>query len=159
MTNLVRMWLRCFATAAAVAGPILGVLAIAFALHTSHFIHRATHTKGSVTALTAQTDQYNNLTYAPTFTFKTPAGETITKRSGTGSKPPTFTTGQQVPVLFDPNYPQDARIDTRVQLWTLPIAFGILSMVFTPIGILLLRGPWIRTAPSPFLSRTTADNV
>jgi hypothetical protein len=152
MKKIVRIWLRCFATASIIAGPIFGLIATGFAIHTSTFIRHASRTEGTVNKLTAYKDEDTTETFAPTFTFSTPSGETISKESSTRSSPPSFAVVDHVPVLFDPNNPQHAEIGTPGQLWFIPILFGSFFLAFTTAGILLLNRPQIRAAPLPFFS-------
>jgi|ERR1039458_4181644 hypothetical protein len=157
MTKIARLWLRCFATASLVVGPIFVVIAIGTALHTSHFIHRASQADGIVAKLTARRNEDSSVYYVPTFAFKTPTSQLISIDSDTGSNPPGFAVGDHVRVLFDPNDPQNAKIATNAQLWLFPIVSGAIGILFTPIGIFLLRCPQIATAPILFW--TTSNNA
>jgi hypothetical protein len=148
MTNLARILLKIFATASAVAGSVFCVLSIGFAIYTLYFIQHASHADGTVIALTQRVDDEDR-SVTPTFAFKTPAGVSITTKSNTSSNPG-FSLGDEVPVLFDPTDPQNAKIATNGQLWLMPIIFGIISVLFTPIGIFLLRTPRIASTPFPF---------
>ena len=143
--------------AAIIGGPILGLLAIAFTIYTSYFVHHAAHTTGTITEVRKRTGQDTSPEYALTFSFLASDGETITKQSSVSSNPPEFVAGQQVRVLFDAHAPQKAKIDAYWQLWLLPTVFGILCVVFTPMGFLLLRRPEVRTAQLPFWTETRYD--
>ena len=57
MKNLVRIWLRCFATAAVIVGPLAGLIAVGFAIYTYTFIRHASHTEGTITKLTAYKEE------------------------------------------------------------------------------------------------------
>lgn len=153
MNKLIFSWLRSFATAAVIVGPLSGLFALGFAIYTANFISHAIHTTGTVTNITGITDENKNATYTPTFVFKTQSGQMISTQSNVSSNPPDFALGQQVSVLFDPNDPAHAEINTTVQLWLVPIICGTLSILFTPVGIILLRKPRIRTAPLYFWTR------
>lgn len=157
MTNIVRMWLRCFATAAVIVGPLAGLVAIGLAIYTSNFVRHASHAEGTITKLASYKEDDNTETFAPTFTFNTTKGDTITKESIMHSNPPGFTVGEHVSVLFDQNNEQHAEIQTFGQLWFVPILLGTFFLAFTTAGILLLRRPQIATVPIPFW--TTSSNV
>ena len=150
--KLVRLWLRLFATASVIVGPLCGLFAIGFSVHTAVFLRHASRTDGTITKLTSYKDAENTETFAPTFTFETKTGETVTKESTTRSNPPGFEVGAHVPVLFDPNDAQHAEINTTGQLWFVPILLSCFFVVLTTVGILLLRNPQVRTAPIPFFS-------
>jgi hypothetical protein len=133
------------------------VIAIGTALHTSHFIHHASHADGIVTKLTARNNDSGSIYYVPTFIFKTSTSQQISIDSDTGSNPSGFAVGEHVRVLFDPDEPQNARIATTAQLWLFSMIFGIIGVLLLPIGIFLLRQPQIATAPIPFW--TSSKNV
>jgi len=157
MTNPIRIFLRCFATASVIVGPLAGLVAIGFAIYTSNFIHHASRAQGTITKLTSFKENDNTETFAPTFTFNTTKGSTITKVSSMQSNPPGFTVGEHVSILFDPNNEQHAEIDTFGPLWFVPILLGAFFLAFTTAGVLLLRRPQIATTPIPFW--TTSSNV
>lgn len=144
MTNGRRKRLRVCAIVFVIAGPVLAIAAVRSVFSISKFVRHAAHASGQVVALRKGTTHDDTVIYLPTFTFKTPSGQLITKESNIGSDPPDFSVGQQVPVLFDSGDPQTAKIATTGQLWLGPIIEGILASFFMVVGVLLLR--FTRTA-------------
>jgi hypothetical protein len=143
-------WIRAFAMASVIVGPLAGFVAIGFAIHTSYFVSHAARTTGTITALTDKVDKDQGVNYAPTFIFATESGQLIKSQSAVASNPPSFSVGQQVPILFDPQNPSSAEINTTMQLWFVSIVCGIICVFFTPLGVIALRQPSIRNAPSFF---------
>jgi len=137
---------------------LLGV-AVFLAIDTRHDIATAVRADGIVTDLIVDSDSDSD-TYHPHVRFVTARGEAVEFTSSVGSNPAGFDIGEHVIVLYDPSNPQDARIDSFVQLWFVPLIVGFFGLVFaTPGGvasIVLLR--WSRrpsgpTAPPPLAPR------
>lgn len=55
-------------------------------------------------------------------------------RGAISSKPPAFTVGDKVTVLYNPDKPGDAQIDSFVERWLFLLIFGGLGAVFALIG-------------------------
>ncbi|NCC21314.1 MAG: DUF3592 domain-containing protein [Alphaproteobacteria bacterium] len=69
-------------------------------------------------------------TYYPVVRFNTREGESVRFRSGSGSNPPMYSTGEAVTVLYDPNAPRrSAMIDAGWMNWILPGAVGFAGIV------------------------------
>jgi Protein of unknown function (DUF3592) len=79
-------------------------------------------------------------TYAPRFEFKTPEGESRSVLSATGSMPAGFRVGDEVRVLYDPSNPNDAKIDSVMQLWFMPMLLGIVGIVALGVWLIWLVG-------------------
>src|SRR6266702_6212389 len=85
---------------------------------TCHFLDRAVRAQGTITALVPVTrPNHKNRTYAAQFSFTTPAKQAVKITSTSSSNPPEFEVGESVAVLYLPNNPADARIDSFFQLW------------------------------------------
>src|SRR5262245_52955201 len=70
---------------------------------------------------------------APIVKFKTRAGEDIEFESSLGSSPMPYGKGEEVPVVYSPEYPRQAEINQPMALWGMELVlggFGILSLVF-----------------------------
>jgi len=81
----------------------------------------------------------------PVVRYQTASGQTVTFRSRTGTQPSPYKVGQQVPVLYNPADPRDARIDTFVMTRLLPgclIAFGAFFFVLGIVILLVMQ--WAR---------------
>ena len=79
-------------------------------------------------------DQYGQA-YAPRFEFQTPDGERREVLSDTGSSPAGFSVGDRVTVLYKPDDPSNAKIDTFGQLWLFPVIVGVIAVIAIVVGI------------------------
>ena len=79
----------------------------------------------------------------PVFSFTVPDGSKYLVSSNTRSSSSTFSVGQEVPILYDPEYPSTtARIDTFGQIWGGAILFGAIGLgllVYTLVHWLIHR--------------------
>ncbi len=81
----------------------------------------------------------------PVVRYQTANGQTVTFRSRTGTQPSPYHVGQQVPVLYNPADPRDARINTFVMTGLLPgclVAFGAFFFVLGVVILLVMQ--WAR---------------
>jgi len=103
-------------------------------LHTRAAISGAIPADGTVVDLIASTDSDGDTMYYPRVRFRTGTGDVEEFVGGVGSKPAAFDVGEGVKVLYDPERPGDARIDTFFQLWFLPLLLGGMGIIFAGIG-------------------------
>jgi flagellar basal body-associated protein FliL len=71
--------------------------------------------------------------YYPVVEFTAADGRTRTVQMSEGSNPPSYETGEEVVVLYNPQKPIDARIqstDSAVLMWILPGITGVLGLAF-----------------------------
>lgn len=122
------------------------LVAIIIAANSMSFLAGAERTDGIVVDLTERTStnrdsdghRRRRTTWYPTVEFTTTDGETVSFDESTGSNPPASDVGDEVPVAYDPDHPSDARVATFGSLYLLPLIFGGVGVVFTPIGAVLL---------------------
>ena len=115
----------------------IGLLAgtIAMLMSTESFLHRAATVTGTVIGNDVTIDSQDGSTsYHPRFEFQTPDGRNVVVRSSTGSNPPSFSEGDAVTVLYEPQSPEKAKIRSFAQLWLGTLILGIFGVVFTAIG-------------------------
>jgi len=122
-----------------IAGLVLLCVAAFLTYRTSHFIENSETAQGSVIALEPVTSTDSNsdtaqTTYAPVFSFQAADGKTYAVRSNSSSSPPAFAVNDEVTVLYDPNNPQKARIDTFWQVWGVPVLLGAMGAFFFAIA-------------------------
>lgn len=107
-------------------------------IDTQHFLQRAT---AATTAVVVECDRTEKGACTPTLQFKTPSGETITVTSSVSST--AFEVGQQMPVVYDPHHPQEARMSSWFALWLFPSIFlgvgGVLFLLAGSVTLWLLR--------------------
>ena len=75
----------------------------------------------------------------PIVAFETGQGEAITFRHRTGSYPAAYREGEQVPVIYLPDSPENALIAERFRNWLLPLVLlisGGLLAVLTGYGLI-----------------------
>lgn len=72
--------------------------------------------------------------YYPIVQFGTEAGEDIEFRGSVGSSSPSYRRGERVTVLYFPQAPQDAKIDSIGGLWVGPLITGGAGLVFTLVA-------------------------
>jgi hypothetical protein len=114
-----------------VIGPCFLLVALIASMDTAVFLHRAVATTGTVVGLRATSEpNKHGVTYAPVFSFSAADGRSYTIHSRVSSSPPEFSIGQRVPVLYEPDRPTLAKIDSHLQLWTFPDVFGGIGFVF-----------------------------
>ncbi len=78
----------------------------------------------------------------PVVQYETAEGRPITFTSRTGTSPSPYKPGRQVPVLYDPANPRDARINTFMMTGLLPgclVAFGAFFVVLSVAILLVMR--------------------
>jgi hypothetical protein len=72
--------------------------------------------------------------YRPVFQFAD-LNDRVHKVTGSvASSPPAYDTGESVTVLYRPESPETAQLDSFMDAWFLPLVFGLLGSVFTSIG-------------------------
>ncbi len=78
--------------------------------------------------------------FAPKVRFTTHTGRTVEFVSPLRSAPARFSVGQRVPVVYSRDNPSHARIDRFVDLWLLPLVFGVSTVgnlaLYWVLGIL-----------------------
>jgi hypothetical protein len=111
---------------------------------TGAFLRRAVSATGEVVSLQTvpPTDAQELPTYRPTVVFTVPPGQRVRFQSIAHSYPAEHAVGTKVPVLYDPERPQDARIASFTSLWLLPCILGGLGLTFASVGAAILLG-WI----------------
>ena len=125
----------CIAGAGAIG---LGVSAFAF-VSTQRFRRSAVRADGTVVELVesrsaSSGDFGSGRFYYPRFQFRTQDGQQIAIKSDIGNSPAAFEVGEKVVVLYDPNKPVDAQIDTVSQFWMMHVAVGVLSVAVLVLG-------------------------
>jgi hypothetical protein len=123
----------------------LGLLAGSYltALHTRHFLETAVMAQGVVVEnLYVHDERSNNSrtrrsswSYYPRIRFQTTDGHEINFVSNVGSNPPSYAVNERVAVLYDPQQPYSASLNSFASLWGATVALGIAGVAFTGPGI------------------------
>jgi hypothetical protein len=80
----------------------------------------------------------DDINYYPRIEFQTQTGETFQFESNTGGSSTSYRVGDQVPILYNPQMPQDATINSWYEIWLPPIVVTILSLSGLAPGIFAL---------------------
>jgi len=77
----------------------------------------------------------DNMCYCPVTVYRDVTGVEHTVHSSFGSNPPRFPVGSAVSVLYQPQNPDDGMIEDHLMLWTVPLIFFGLSIIFSLVGM------------------------
>ncbi|WP_445638238.1 DUF3592 domain-containing protein [Nostoc sp. DSM 114161] len=130
-------------------GIIIAVTGIIIGLNTRSFVAAAIPAQGTIIELVQRWSTDNgrsSYVYYPVVQYTTRSGESTVFESNTGANPPQFTKGQQVKILYIPDKPDSATIDSWVSLWLSTLILTGLGSIFTLVGgsILLKSFPSLR---------------
>lgn len=94
-------------------------------------VKHGTRTEGTVTALIERTNAKNRgSVYAPVVRFTTTDGRVLSFDGAAGTNPPAYAVGERVKVIYPPNKPEDASIESFLQLWAGNVLVGFIGLVF-----------------------------
>jgi hypothetical protein len=85
--------------------------------------------------------------YCPVVEFSLPSGETVRFESAFGTMPASNQPGDSVPVLYDPNAPAKAEVDSSVARWLAPGCFFLFSAGSCIFSLLFLALSIIYSKP------------
>lgn len=91
-------------------------------------------TQGTVISMERSRDSDGNSTYSPTVEFFDQRGIRHQFTSSVSSSPPSFSRGEAVTVIYDPDAPGQAIIDSFSTRYLLPLMFGGFGALFALIG-------------------------
>jgi hypothetical protein len=112
--------------------------------NTSKFVTGARKAQGTVVALRSG---------APEVKFRAHDGREVQFTSSVSSKPPSYSVGDAVEVLYRQEQPEDAEINALMTLWLGVMVLGGLGSVFSLVGAGLVFA-WGRKAADPGLKLT-----
>ncbi|HLP90335.1 MAG TPA: DUF3592 domain-containing protein [Nostocaceae cyanobacterium] len=121
----------------ALAGSLCTALGIKISIDTHSFLNTAIPTQGTVTDFVRRSSTKNSktyYTYYPLIKFTTKEGEPTKFESSSGSNPPAYTKGQQIDILYNPQDPQSAMINSWWDIWGFSIITTSLGSVFALSG-------------------------
>ena len=104
------------------------------------FFIRADRVEGKfVGAITRKGGSHGGAFYHPMFSYAARDGSirTFTAKGGSSSRP--YADGAKVPVYVDPQHPEQARLNSVLDVWLLPIALAVAGALLTGIGLILRR--------------------
>lgn len=109
---------------------------------------------GRVVDLVGKRDSEGDELFYPTVEFTLPDGTVQTVEIPEGTRPAAHAEGDAVTVLYDPDDPTDARIDSfgsTILQWILPAITGTIGLAFTVVTLFLVAA-FRRSRPEPNLS-------
>jgi hypothetical protein len=111
-----------------------GLLVGAYFLYqsTASFIEGAEEAPGTVINLSRSGS--DEPTYYPEVEFKTREGQEVVFFSSTGSNPASYSVGEKVVVLYEPENPTNAEIKSFFSLWAGALIVGGIGVVFFLVG-------------------------
>ncbi|PHJ57965.1 hypothetical protein VF14_28395 [Nostoc linckia z18] len=137
-------------------GTIITVTGIIIGLNTRSFVASAIPTQGTVIELVQRWSTDNkgrsSYVYYPVVQYTTRSGESTVFESTSGTNPPQFAKGQQIEILYVPDKPGSATINSWFSLWFLPLMFTGLGSIFAVVGgvVLLKSFPGLMRRNSQF---------
>lgn len=110
---------------------VLVVLGLWYTYTSFKFSTNGEEVQGTVVRLESSTSD-GSTTYSPVYSY-TVNGQKYEYESVNSSNPPAHEVGEQVTLLYDPDHPDKARVNSFFELWLLPIIICPVS-----IGMLVL---------------------
>lgn len=134
--------LGMFTSVFRVVAVLLGVVALVSAGTTLFFVLNSESTTGSVVDFEEVTNPAPVLNpggtssfYYAVIEFSTAANETFRFQGRSGRGDNKFEQGDTVGVRYRPGSPEDARIDSTLEIWATPLIFSGLFLLFGIIGL------------------------
>lgn len=100
--------------------------------------------QGTVIALNRHRDNDGDTMYRPEVEFRDSNGTQHRFVSSISSSSPGVSRGEQVDVIYDPDAPGDATIDSFMQRYFFPLIFGGIGSIFAILGGWFLWSYWHR---------------
>ena len=113
------------------------MIAAIFFFRTRRFLETAVLTQGTVTELIEGRDSEDNIVYHPRVRFEVKSGESHVFDDVIGSGSPRYQPGDRVPVKYDPQDPEDARIGTTFRTWFVPGLLAGIGLPFFVTGLII----------------------
>jgi hypothetical protein len=136
----VKIVVYLFAGLICVVGPGLLLIAAVTGVERALFLHSAATAEGAIIAMreTPQSAGKTRKSFSPIFQFKAANGRSYTVTSNIAERPTSWRLGGPVQVLYQPDRPENAHIDSFAQLWMLQMVVGVVGAAFSTIPVLIL---------------------
>ena len=116
----------------AIVGTLLIAVAVYFAFSTYELQQTGTRTTGTVTSL-----ERTESSFFPVFEFIDSRGRLLEVRSSASSR--NYFPGDEIPIVYHPGSPLDARIDDPAGLYVLPMIMSVIGLLFVGGTVLMLK--------------------
>tara|TARA_A100001391_G_scaffold69_2_gene127 strand:+ start:32073 stop:32768 length:696 start_codon:yes stop_codon:yes gene_type:complete len=124
---------------------MFGVLTLAgggaSAVSTSRFLETAVTVPGVVTELVPKRSSDGDVLYSPKVHFRDRDGGNVVFVPNTSSRPPAYSVGEGVEVVYAPGDSADARIRGFFSLWGVALIASVLGAILTVVGAGFLLWP------------------
>jgi hypothetical protein len=121
-------------------GGALLLLALGFGLRSWNATRSRLKATATVTDNAASFAPAGGILYFPRIRFRTADGDIVQVLTTRGDEDAEFAAGEQVPVLYAANNPQDAVIATRWRIYKTAIVFAIAGVIVVDLGLLMGYG-------------------
>ncbi|MBD2355591.1 DUF3592 domain-containing protein [Tolypothrix sp. FACHB-123] len=119
-------------------GTLFTVIGVVNGLDTRSFVNSSIQTQGTVIDVVRRSsrDSDGDISYAyyPVIKFTPASGEETIFESTTGTNPPSYSRGQSINILYNPQQPNSARENSWFTLWGFPAIFTGIGSIFVVIG-------------------------
>jgi len=120
-----------------IAGIVLIITGFVFIYRNYEFLGAASRTKGVIIDLSWKRDKEGWEMAYPVFQFiDEKTDQVFVVESTRGSKPPAYSVGQEVFILYDPENPHNARIESFLDMWLGAVLFTLLGSIFLLVGVM-----------------------
>jgi Protein of unknown function (DUF3592) len=139
-----RIFAYSFVGAFAIGSLVLLAISVGSAVQRATLIFSGSHADGTVVAK-KQVGRMKGgaAAYAPMIQFTTSDGGIYIVTSDLSGSESAYRFGQHLQVLYQPNHPDDARIDAFAPLWTLPLVTGVVGAAFSIVPA-IVAVTWVR---------------
>lgn len=100
--------------------------------HAHSFVQSASRAQATITKLTERPGHDSGTVYYPVFRFQDGKGQAHEIDSSSGQYPPAYKVGDTVTVLYQPEQPENAKLDRFFDVWgwaAMLGGFGVLDLV------------------------------
>ncbi|PXY02920.1 DUF3592 domain-containing protein [Marinifilum breve] len=105
------------------------------------FVKASIKTEGEVVELVSvrsSSTTSSSTTYAPCICFFDEHGRLVEFVSSISSSPASYDVGERVEIIYDPEAPEEARVNGFFHIWGLASVSGLFGAIFFTIGFLLI---------------------
>lgn len=121
-----------------VIGLILLTIGIVGLNNTIQWVTEAERTDGTVVRISAYSTVSDGVTttmYSPVVSFIDKSGNQFTFSSNVSSSSVDYKTGDKIPVLYNRDKPEEARVKSFFSLWGVTLIVGGIGLIFTAMGV------------------------
>jgi hypothetical protein len=122
----------------AAAGALVLAVGLFLIFRLRSFLAGAVSTQGQVIDLVSSSTSEGGTTHYPRVAFTDADGKRHSFQHEVGSNPPAFEVGESVPVRYDPDDPERAKIAKALSLWTEPVLVAAIGTGLLLAGLVVV---------------------